>query len=208
MFRHLLVWAFCFCFTACLQLSTKIPQETFNKAPDPVIHMTFFVPENQMEQFYHDSYIAANIYDDAGIQLKIDHVYILREWFFESLEHLPERDYYNTLHQIESRSLVVFYRPLVKNPRNSEETFAGLQASHGSHSILFISKENRSDTLAHEIGHALTLNHVGDTENIMCSCDRSRNSVFNEAQKQHMRNMAILRYQYIYSGIQDPYMSL
>lgn len=73
---------------------------------------------------------------------------------------------------------------------SSGDDLLGLYMDGGTRDFIILSKTARSTTLAHEVGHALGLDHEKGTDNVMCTCRKETGVRFTEAQALKMRRAA------------------
>ena len=66
----------------------------------------------------------------------------------------------------------------------------GLHTSAGKRDFVILSKTARDTTLAHEVGHALGLNHEGARDNVMCTGREEKDARFTADQGDVMRTAA------------------
>jgi hypothetical protein len=65
--------------------------------------------------------------------------------------------------------------------------YAGMRSQMHRREFLVVAQDAPNTTLAHEVGHALGLEHHTSIENIMCSCRRGPDTLFTTRQGETMR---------------------
>ena len=77
---------------------------------------------------------------------------------------------------------------------SDDDSPSGLYKGIGTcRSIIFIASNHKKNTLAHEIGHVLKLEHRDNGDNVMHSGTRTKKEHFNVDQMTKMRNRLVRR---------------
>lgn len=192
-----------FMLTGCSSLNQNDP-ETLPFIP--TIKITAVMSPNSILEFHGDFLYAKHSLSSQGIRLEVKEI-IFQEGLdeFDYIAHkqkkrLSEDPYFDAwlahLSQEFEANVFVIY---VKNVVHEEKEVLGLDAKvrfmKKYKEFIFISSSRRYDTLAHEMGHYLGLDHVEDNkvndENIMCLCRRATYTHFTPEQGVQMRSDAV-----------------
>lgn len=161
-------------------------------AVEPTVHLTLHVPADQ--DINEDLGFAILEFRKHDIQVVVDDVLVIQE-----IEVLTDNDRHKLSRRYPERDTIHVFvvNTLPSDDEDDQDVYRGLQwrKPDGRH-FIGLAEAAQRETLAHEIGHALGLNHYMESWNIMCAkegkveCDRDPDAVFSVAQGAKMRRNA------------------